>query len=304
MRSFIRSLAYALRTRPRLGRAALRLIPDLPVRVGVDGIGPLAIRLRRNRSFWLREPLVSEHFPFSMLRRMVRPGDVVYDAGANLGLYCRFLAGVLGAATVVAFEPVAENRLLLRRNLELGRIADRVRLLPYALSDEDGEALFQVDDRQSSSGTLDRVTAGEPSVGRKNLGLGPLTETVVSRRLDTVLRDEGLPQPALIKIDVEGAEALLLRGAARLLAEQGPKLLIELHGAPEARAVVTFLCGLGYACAGRVDPRIHPGGFGPVDRSTLATVQGMYDIHFLVAARDPGDLPASYSAEEPVFSER
>lgn len=301
MRALVRPLAYRLRSRPRLGRVALALIPDLRVHIRIEGIGPFAIRLRRNRSLWLREPLVSEHFPFSMLRQMVRPGEVIYDAGANLGLYCRYLAGVLGAGQVVAFEPVAENRSLLARNLELGAVGHRVRVLPFALADEDGEALFQVDDRQSSSGTLDKVTGGQPCEGRRNLGLGPLTERVPSRRLDSVIRELNLPLPALVKIDVEGAEALLLRGAEDLLREHHPKLLVELHGAPEARAVVSFLCDLGYACAARVEPHLHPGGFGPVDRSTLAAVQGQYDIRFLVAARDARDLPGSYTETEPVL---
>ncbi|HEY0552851.1 MAG TPA: hypothetical protein VGG20_01190, partial [Thermoanaerobaculia bacterium] len=107
MISLIRSIAYALRTRPLLGRWALRMIPDVPWVLNVEGIGAFRIRLRRNRSLWLRKPLESESFPFAMLRHLVRPGDVVYDCGANLGLYDRFLVSTLGAGRVVAFEPSA-----------------------------------------------------------------------------------------------------------------------------------------------------------------------------------------------------
>ena len=291
----VRSLAYALRTRPVLGRWALRLIPDLPWTVRVEGIGPIRLRLRRNRSLWLREPLESEAFPFAMLRRLVRSGDVVYDCGANLGLYARYLVGTLGARQVMAFEPVADNRALLAENLALGGIADRVTVLPVALADEDGTAEFQVDDVQSASGTLSKVTRGEPCVGRKNLGLGPLTADVLCRRLDTVVKD--LPCPDVIKIDVEGAEALLLRGAAGLLRERGPRLLVELHGAEMARDVVTLLCELGYACAAKVAPHIHPSGYGRVDLSVLSRVAGLYDVHFLAASRDPGDLPELWEEE-------
>src|SRR4051812_46356112 len=118
--SFIQSIAYALRTRPLLGRWALRMIPDIPWVFTMEGIGPFRVRLRRNRSFWLRKPLESESFPFAMLRRFVRPGDVVYDCGANLGLYERFLVSALQAGRVVAFEPVEENRRFLAANLALG----------------------------------------------------------------------------------------------------------------------------------------------------------------------------------------
>ena len=55
-------------------------------------IGLFRIRARRNRSFWLRDPLAQERFPLAALRALVRPGDVVYDVGANIGLYTRFFA--------------------------------------------------------------------------------------------------------------------------------------------------------------------------------------------------------------------
>lgn len=297
MISAVRAVANSLRTRPTLGRWALRLIPDVPWTSRLDGIGPFRLRLRRNRSLWLRVPMESEVFPFAMLRRMVRPGDVVYDCGANLGLYCRYLIGTLGAGRVIAFEPSPDNRALLAQNLVLGGIADRVTVMPMALGDEDGMADFQVDDMQSASGTLSKVTGGEPCVGRKNLGLGPLTEQVVCRKLDTLMAEAKLPPPDVIKIDVEGAEGLLLRGAAGLLRDRSPRLLIELHGPEMARDVVAFLDGIGYACAARTAPHLHPSGYGRVDISMLDRVAGLYDIHFLVASRDPAALPATWKEE-------
>jgi len=296
MMARVRSLAYFLRTRPVLGRWALRLVPDIPWTVRVEGLGSFRIHLRRNRSLWLREPLESESFPFAMLRHLVRPGNVVYDCGANLGLYSRFLTGVLGASRVIAFEPVPENRSLLAANLALGGITDKVTVLPMALADEDEMAEFQVDDIQTASGTLSKVTGGEPCVGRRNVGLGPLTEQVLCRRLDTVISERELPLPDVLKIDVEGAEALVLQGAEGLLRERRPSLVVELHGARVAREVLAFLDDLGYACAGKVEPHIHPGGYGRVDRSVLPRIQGEYDIHFLAATRNPAELPAGWTA--------
>lgn len=290
----IRPLSYWLRTRPTLGRYALRLIPDRPWTRHIEGIGPFEIRLRRNRSFWLREPLESENVPFAMLRHLVRPGDVVYDAGANLGLYARYLVTCLGAGRVIAFEPVAENRSMLERNLELGGIASKVTLLPFALADEDGSAEFQVDDMQSASGTLSRVTGGEPCLGRRMVGLGPLTAEVACRSLDSLAAEGELPLPDLVKIDVEGAEALLLRGARRLLGEHRPKLVIELHGAAVAREVLTILEDLGYACAAWMSERLNPDRYGRVDSSVLPRVEDLYDIHFVAATGDPEELPAAW----------
>jgi FkbM family methyltransferase len=274
------------------------MVPDLPWIVHIEGIGDLRVRLRRNRSFWLRDPLESERFPFAMLRRFVRPGDVVYDCGANLGLYDRFLVSALGAGRVVAFEPSAENRRFLAINLAMGGISDRVTVLPLALADEDGVAEFQVDDVQTTSGTLSKVTGGAPSEGRRNLRLAPLTEQVLCRRLDTVVRDEELPPPDVIKIDVEGAEAFLLRGATGILSERRPRLVVELHGAAVAREVIELLHARGYACVGKVEPHIHASGYGRIDPSVLPRVNGLYDVHFIAASRDSGDLPSGWSPRD------
>lgn len=294
MTGIFRSLAYRLRTYPVLGRWALRMVPDVACTLRLEGVGPFRLRFRRNRSLWLRRPLDSERFPFAMLRHLVRPGDVVYDCGANLGLYARHLTGTLGAGRVVAFEPMPDNREFLAANLALGKIADRVTVLPFALSDEDGTVEFQVDDMQTTSGTLSKVTGGKASEGRQNLRLKPLTTQVASRRLDTAVAEEHLPPPDVIKIDVEGAEGLLLRGAAGLLRERSPRLLVELHGAAMARDVLAFLDGLGYTCAGKVHPRIHPSGYGRLEPALSSKIQGLYDVHFLVASRDPADLPDAW----------
>ncbi|HEV7670181.1 MAG TPA: FkbM family methyltransferase [Thermoanaerobaculia bacterium] len=291
MISILRRLAYWVRTRPVLSRLALRAIPDLQFTRNIPGIGPFRLRLQRNRALWLREALEFEAFPFAMLRQLVRPGDVVYDCGANLGLYARYLMQTLGAGRVIAFEPDEDNLRLLGQNLALGAITGPVTVIPAAVSDEDGTSLFQKDDMSSASGTLDRVTGGEASVGRSNLALPPLTITVPTIRLDTVIGERGLPPADVIKVDVEGAAGLLLRGAARLLEEHRPSLLVELHGVEETLDVVTQLLDLGYVCAGKVAPHLDPTGFGPVTAASLPLIVGLYDVHFLVAVSDPERLP-------------
>lgn len=286
----LRPLAYRLRTRPWLGRIALRLLPNVAVKTWIPEIGPLMIRLRQHRYYWLRDPLVTEREPFAMLRAMARPGDMVYDVGANIGLYTRLLAG-LGAGQIIAFEPVASNITLYRRNVALGGLDERVRCLPLALSDRDEEEEFQLDDMQSTSGTLDRVTGGAASEGRRNLGLAPKTERVVCRTIDSLVAAGEVPPPDLMKVDVEGAEALVLAGGVHVLETHRPRLLVELHGAAIARAVAELLLDLGYTCRGAVVRDLDPSGFTAVTRALLPKIRGLYDLHFLAAAPDPDDLP-------------
>jgi FkbM family methyltransferase len=293
MVGLLRFLAQRLRTRPRLGLLALQLIPDLRRTIHVRGIGPVRLRLRKNRSLWLRDFLEMEAFPLSMLSALAQRDGVVYDVGANLGLYARFLAQRVGAR-VVAFEPVHENVLLLEENLELGEIGRQVTVVPVAIGDVDGEVDFQIDDMQSASGTLSRVTGGRASLGRRMLNLPPLTRSVGCRRLVTAITEYGLPHPDVIKIDVEGAEALVLDGAAEWLDEHKPKLVIELHGPEPAAAVGGTLLAMGYALRGKVDTRFAVSGYGNVDEATLKDLRGPYDLHYLVAVRDSTMLPSSW----------
>jgi len=286
----LRPIAFWLRTRPRLGRVALRLVPNVVVRIRIPEIGPFLIRLRQHRYYWLRDPLVTEREPFAILRAMTRTDDVVYDVGANIGLYTRLFAN-LGAGEIVAFEPVASNLQLYRRNVALGGIEQRVRCLPLALSDRDEEGQFQLDDVQSTSGTLNRVTGGAAAEGRRNLGLAPKTERVLCRTVDSLVAAAEVPPPDLIKVDVEGAEGLVLAGGLKVLATHRPRLLVELHGAEVARAVAERLLDLGYTCRGAVVPEIDPSGFTTVSRALLPKIRGLYDLHFLAASMNPDDLP-------------
>lgn len=80
-----------------LARAALGVVPDWHMTVSVPQIGNMRIRMRRNRSYWLRPPLTHEWYPLAVLRAFVRPNSVVWDVGANIGLYSRWLASHLGS---------------------------------------------------------------------------------------------------------------------------------------------------------------------------------------------------------------
>ena len=217
------------------------------------------------------------------LRRLVHPGDVVYDIGANIGLYSRFMVQKFRASRVYAFEPMSQNRPLLTRNLEIGGCASQVVVLPFAIADEDAIADFQVDDISSASGTLDAVAHGDACQGRRQYHLPPITESVQVGRLDTVIRNQGLTLPDVIKIDIEGAEAMALRGGRRLLCEQRPRLAIELHGPAVAAEVLQVLWDCNYHCFGYLETG---GGrvYKKLAASDLPAINDLYSLHFLAAS--------------------
>ncbi len=287
----ISRLATWLRTRPLLGRTALRAIPDVPWTIRVDPIGPFRIRLRRDRRFWLRHPLTHERWAFGTMRRLVRPGDTVFDIGANTGLYARFLVQEFGAGQVVCFEPMAGNLELLKANVALGGIEPRIRIVPVALADHEGREALQADDFGSATAALETITGGRASESHRQYGIPGRREMVEVAPLDALMRRLSLPAPTVMKIDVEGAEAMVLRGARETIMRHRPRLAIELHGPETAQAVLRLVHEMGY--------RVWAHGFenwehvyrpaGPHDADGLGDSRWMA-YHFVVASHEASDV--------------
>jgi FkbM family methyltransferase len=247
----------------RGARLSVRLIPDVHWTRRFPELGPLRFRLRRQRWFLWERLGKHDRFMLGVFQRLVRPGDVVYDVGANIGVYTRMLAQWFKAGHVVAFEPMSDNVSLLRDNVALGGLRERVTVLPLALGDHDGEERLQIDDVRSSTAVLDRVSGGAASAGRRHFNLPPRTEPVAVRRLDGAVREHALPVPQVIKIDTEGAEVLVLEGARGTLREHRPRLAVATHGAEPAAASIRLLESLGYACYGFVRGTGEAGGHDP-----------------------------------------
>jgi len=117
--------------------------------------------------------------------------------------------------------------------------------------------------------------------GRRRFGLPPLLADVIALTLDDAIDVLGLPEPDVLKIDVEGAEALVLRGGRRLLSTRAPALYIELHGAEPQREVLKLLAGMGYSVAGSAATSTAP---EPVDAGHDLPLE------YVVATRLPSQL--------------
>jgi FkbM family methyltransferase len=169
-------------------------------------------------------PIVRDQYETGELafaRRMVRRGDHVLDVGAHIGFFAVHLAQIVGpSGSVTAFEPLEENAALLERSIEENGFADRLRLERAAVSRCAGEAALTFATETLNSGGAYVVT-----------GAMPVPSGHAVRRVRLVALDEQpIPRPiAFIKMDVEGAEPLVLEGAAGLLAADRPVILSELH---------------------------------------------------------------------------
>src|SRR5947207_10184373 len=194
--------------------------PDGPVRLFVD-LADHAIGLNIVRGRYEAEAI-------NFVRRWVRPGDVAIDAGAHIGFFTMQLAASVGASGhVYAFEPFDAAAELLERSIEENRFAGRVTARRAAVGSASGTATLTFPVETLNSGGAYVLRGGTQPLS------GNLQKSVPALALD----DLDLRRPVrFIKMDVEGAEPQVVRGAARLLAEDRPVILSEIHPTQLERA--------------------------------------------------------------------
>lgn len=144
----------------------------------------------------------------------VNEGDIVFDIGANMGIFTLFSVLKRSAGKVYAFEPVKSTYNLLEKNLSLNGVQDQTSLINKGLGDLETDL--------------------EMSISRDNIGANSMVfdrgtneiETVSITTLDSFIESNSIKQIDFIKVDIEGAERLFLEGAQRTLAKFRPKLSI------------------------------------------------------------------------------
>ena len=170
------------------------------------------------------------------LDSLVHPGDTVWDVGAHYGYVTLLLARRVAptsrsrtstsAGTLHAFEPASQSRWYLSRHVRWNGL-DNVTVHPYALSDFDGESVFGGGD----SSQLNALGGGD--------------ESVQVRRASTLVRARSCPPPTFMKIDVEGAEAEVLRGALEILPPDA-RLFVATHSKEKYDACRALMASAGF----------------------------------------------------------
>ncbi len=168
----------------------------------------------------------------SAVAHLVKPGSVVWDIGANVGLFSVAAAALSGAQGLVLSVDADEWLMsLVRRSIELnGKRIAPIHQVTTAVSDREGVSQFHIARRSRSSNFLAGCGASQTGGTRE-------VRTVPATTLDRLA--EQYPPPDVVKIDVEGAELLVLEGGRKILAKTRPALFCEVS--PENADGVTRL---------------------------------------------------------------
>jgi FkbM family methyltransferase len=160
----------------------------------------------------------------------LRPGSVFYDVGAGFGFYSS-LGARLGARTF-AFEPDEENAKAVLHHAKLNSLAPQIEVVPSAVLAASGITYFEraLQDRGHGNGLVSESSTSTTTVNSTSLD-------------DFVVRH---PLPHLIKIDVEGAESEVLKGAEGLFGRCRPTVICEAHDASNSLFVSSWLERKGY----------------------------------------------------------
>lgn len=167
---------------------------------------------------------------------------VVVDVGAAVGLFSMAAAIMYPNAIIHAFEPSLRQRVLLRRNLRLNRLVDRIIVSSFGLWKCEDVLAFRTNGAISSLQSMAQLPSS-----------CLFLEKIPVIRLDRWAREAGLQSVDLIKMDIEGAEIEALLGAEETLRRHHPDLLVQAyHLRDESRTFercAAFLVACGYVCS-------------------------------------------------------
>jgi len=164
-----------------------------------------------------------------LFERFIQKGKVVYDVGAHVG-YFSLLSAILvqDEGQVIAFEPNPDNIRRLRRHIEMNGYSN-IKVMGTAVSNKNGEFSFDIDKENST-------TCLSPTGKIK----------VKTRTIDTLVESREIPPPDYMKIDVEGAEVLVIKGAESTLKSYRPIIFLATHSPVLKKACIDILDSLDY----------------------------------------------------------
>lgn len=154
---------------------------------------------------------------FNKLRELLKPGMVVVDAGANIGLHTLVSSHLVGTeGRVISIEPQSDVRAILLGNIKRNDLTN-VTVFDCALGERTGEGtIFKINPTNNGQSTL-ALNENEKAIGEEHIVIKPLDELLETAQVSRV---------DLLKIDVEGSEFEVLKGSQKVIDQNPPTYIL------------------------------------------------------------------------------
>jgi len=250
---FVRRIAAAVVGLLRLNKPGLlttEIVQAInPVATVDTPHGPLLCRAGHGRLLWRARTFHTEEPHTVAWLDRLKPEDVYWDIGANVGMYAVYAAKFRRCRTL-AFEPESQNYALLVDNIVLNGVSERCLPVSIGVSDTEGTSRLRVR-YVTKGGAFNSLGDAEPQSFQaaqsyeRHKGFEQL---VYSSSVDALVRRHGLPAPTHIKLDVDGLEPNIVAGAMETIrAGSVRSILVELNRkAPADMAIPGILAQQGF----------------------------------------------------------
>jgi len=222
---------------------------------------------------------------YALIPYLIKPGDIVFDVGANKGTWSRNVLSTVSPVRIYSFEPVADTFAVLKDNLGDSEAS----LHNVAISDSDGEKTFFYYNQSSQSAELSSFYRRSFSIEQR-LRIKPIPIPVQSRTLDSFCKEHLISHIDFLKIDTEGGELDVLKGAVGLLREfRIRKLQFEYGGTyPDAGITLRQVCQL-LSSYGYTIFRVLPDGLVHMGRWHGSLENNVYSNYLVVSPEQIND---------------
>lgn len=196
-----------------------------------------------NHTLWRVQTLFQKEPDTIAWLNSFEQGSVLYDIGANVGMYSIYAAAIRGAR-VYAFEPESQNYALLNKNIFVNKLAGQVSAYPLALSDT--TALDQLHLSSFTIGGSCHNFGEQVDYDGKPFNPG-FSQGCLAMPMDDLIERFSLTRPDYIKIDVDGLEHLVVSGGKEILTNGVKSVLIEINtNREDHRETIGHMEKLGY----------------------------------------------------------
>jgi FkbM family methyltransferase len=224
------------------------------------------------------------------LMETLRPDDIFFDIGANIGVYSIYAAQELASGgCVYAFEPHLANAATVLENIAANDLVERIHLISAPLADRDGFGTFHYHSLESSRSSSQ---FGPPVMDGQEFRPAAL-ELKYGARLDALIDSGVIPAPTVVKIDVDGLEAEIIAGMKSLLASARAPRSVQIELSREnAERIISEMSAAGYELVSRHWTQSRQIS---IDQGADPLTQFPHNVIFTKVATSVGRPPAALS---------